>query len=128
MSSLCTIFNIIMAEIFILILWQNTWAKKYREGIVYVQRVFCDNEFKSICIFYLINFILSHFMWRFWLSWTWGLCRVITMDIFAFFYMQILILINTSCWRGHIFSLYFSVFLMKAQMSKGLLIYVLFLL
>ena len=57
-------------------------------------------------------------------TWTWVLCRMMSRDLFAFFYTQTSSLTSTVCWRCCLFSSVYFWLLYKNQISIGLLIHV----
>lgn len=73
----------------------------------------CANEFKAVSNVSSIWFSISDFMLR---TWTWVLCSVIHMDVFALFYMQTSSFKSPICWRCWLFPSAYSDFI-KNQMS-----------
>lgn len=59
------------------------------------------------------------------LEWSWFLCRVISMDLFGFFYMPQSNLISISCWRCcRCFSMCIPGFIIKNQVFMSVSVYV----
>jgi hypothetical protein len=53
----------------------------------------------------LLNLVCLVLCWGIWPTWTWDLCRVINMHLFAFFYMQTSSHTSTFCWSCFHFSI-----------------------
>lgn len=78
----------------------------------------CANEFKCI-LYFLICLRVFDLHWYPWSMWRWILCRVVDMDIFSFFYMQLFSLKGTICWICCIFtSVYFGLLCQKSGVQK----------
>ena len=65
--------------------------------------------------------------WGLWSIWTWVLCIVLDMDLFAFFYMLISSYASTICWRCFLSLLYNFSFFVKNQIFIGVWINIFYL-